>query len=705
MSRLERDREARSLHISALPEQRRMLHVFVLSGLGLFVELLLIRWLDAEVRPLAYVKNLPLIGSFLGLGIGFALSRSRKSLYPLAIALLCAALGCGAILGALPDSASVAGPAGPESNLGVKVAERGGQLLLFYLEIAAVFALAVLSTIPLGQITSAFMEGVPALRAYTANVAGALTGIAGFFVLAGLSIPPWAGAAMAMLAMLAYVTRESGARLVSAVLAVVTCAGMYAVDHRGEFPVVWTPYNKIEVERLPEVIAPDGEIFRLGWVLRVQNLYYQRLLNLRADAVAGVKDQLEIIKHADFAYNYPYTWTRPARVLVVGAGTGNDVAAALRNGAQHVDAVEIDPRIVRFGKELHPEGPYSDARVVSIVDDARSYLKRTDQRYDLIVFGLLDAHSSLFSSLSSNIRLDNYVYTVEAFKDALARLAPGGVLSVSFYAEQPWLVSRLEGMLREAGGRSPLVVEIFYDAGFLYLTGPGAPADTQGRQEASLGLSDEFLRANPPGPLARDSWPFLYLQGRGIPATVVWGSLGVLLVGAALCFAFFRGQVRFDRHLFFLGAGFLLVETRTIAQLGLVFGSTWRVSALTIGVILTLILAANFVIERKGPFRRTPLYCALAAALLANAFVPARELLGGGAVSAWLLAGFLLLPLFFAGLIFASTIRERDALAPALASNLIGSVLGGLLENLVMIVGFPALSLVALVVYVASFRR
>ncbi len=705
MSRLERDREARSLRILALPERRRMLHVALLSGLGLFVELLLIRWLDAEVRPLAYVKNLPLIGSFLGLGIGFALSRSRKSLYPLAIALLCAALGTGAILGALPDAAQVAGPAGPESNLGVSVAERGGQLLLFYLEIAAVFALAVLSTIPLGQITSAFMEGVPALRAYTANVAGALAGIAAFFVLAGLSIPPWAGAALAMLAMLAYVTRESGARIVSAVLAVVTCGAMFAVDHRGEFPVVWTPYNKIEVERLPEVTARDGELFRLGWVLRVQNLYYQRLLDLRPDTVAKLKNDLPLLKNADFAYNYPYTWTRPERVLVVGAGTGNDVAAALRNGAQHVDAVEIDPRIVRFGKELHPEAPYSDPRVVSIVDDARSFLKKTDRSYDLIVFGLLDAHSSLFSSLSSNIRLDNYVYTVEAFQDALKRLAPQGVLSVSFYAEQPWLVSRLEGMLREASGRPPLVVEIFYDAGYLYLTGPGAPADSQGRKEASLGLSAEFLRADPPGPLARDSWPFLYLQGRGIPATVVWGSLGVLLVGALLCFAFFRGQVRFDRHLFFLGAGFLLVETRTIAQLGLEFGSTWRVSALTIGAILTLILAANFVIERRGPLPRTALYCALGAALLANAFVPAREFLGGGGVAAWLLAGFLLLPLFFAGLIFASTIRERDALAPALASNLIGSVLGGLLENVVMIVGFPALSLVALVVYVASFRR
>ena len=84
--------ERQSARIASLSRRRRLLEVALLSGLGLFVELLLIRWLDVHVRPLAYVKNLPLIASFLGLGIGFALSDRGRSLLPFAAPLLAATI-------------------------------------------------------------------------------------------------------------------------------------------------------------------------------------------------------------------------------------------------------------------------------------------------------------------------------------------------------------------------------------------------------------------------------------------------------------------------------------------------------------------------------------------------------------------------------------------------------------------------------------
>ena len=63
------------------------------------------------------------------------------------------------------------------------------------------------------------------------------------------------------------------------------------------------------------------------------------------------------------SYDAPFRFAQSVdRVLVVGAGAGNDAAAALRNGAKHVDAVEIDPVILALGKRLHPEKPYSDPR-------------------------------------------------------------------------------------------------------------------------------------------------------------------------------------------------------------------------------------------------------------------------------------------------------------------------------------------------------
>jgi spermidine synthase len=80
----------------------------------------------------------------------------------------------------------------------------------------------------------------------------------------------------------------------------------------------------------------------------------------------------------------------PERVVVVGADTGNDVAMAMRMGAGHVDAVEIDPAILAIGTRFHPGQPYSNPRVRPVVNDARTFLRTTPNFYDMVVYGLLD---------------------------------------------------------------------------------------------------------------------------------------------------------------------------------------------------------------------------------------------------------------------------------------------------------------------------
>src|SRR5260370_28374816 len=112
---------------------------------------------------------------------------------------------------------------------------------------------------------------------------------------------------------------------------------------------------------------------------------------------------------------------------------GNDVAAALRNGADRVVAVEIDPLILALGRRLHFEKPYGSPRVRAGLDDARSYLQNGHERFDLIVFSLLDSHTT--SSHFSNIRIDNYVYTIAALAAARPLLAPDGALIVALHAD------------------------------------------------------------------------------------------------------------------------------------------------------------------------------------------------------------------------------------------------------------------------------
>src|SRR5207247_7812433 len=135
------------------------------------------------------------------------------------------------------------------------------------------------------------------------------------------------------------------------------------------------------------------------------------------DLVSSHQDVFQGVPAECNSYNMPYHfYPAPTSVLVLGSGMGNDVAAALRNGASRVTAVEIDPMILKLGAQLHFEHPYSDRRVSVVNNDARNYMQKTKERFSLITFSLLDSHTT--SSHFSNIRIDNYVYTREAITAA-----------------------------------------------------------------------------------------------------------------------------------------------------------------------------------------------------------------------------------------------------------------------------------------------
>ena len=93
-----------------------------------------------------------------------------------------------------------------------------------------------------------------------------------------------------------------------------------------------------------------------------------------------------------------------------------------------------------------------------IIDDARSFLQKTDTTYDLIAFGFLDSHR-LFSHMSS-VRLDNYVYTQESFTAATALVKQGGVIVVSAVTAVDWLRDRYSAMLERACG-APVQRQVF----------------------------------------------------------------------------------------------------------------------------------------------------------------------------------------------------------------------------------------------------
>ncbi len=689
-------------HAPDLPDRWNLSTLFLASALTLFAELALIRWVATEVRVFAYVKNLALLLCFLGFGLGCAPARQRPRWQTAATALI----GLIAIV-RLPWRGpqvmeSLSQYLGAAQDVEIWATHAVHDTSGFLLAVAVTAILLLLITyifIPIGQTVSRQIELAPrTLYGYSWNLAGSLAGILAFFAVSWLALPPaiWFTMVLAGMALLES-NRSNTIWLAAAVLPVALLLFDPSTPHHFN---LWTPYQQIEVE---DQYLPDGEV--RDTQIRVNHTGYQITVDLSPDFLARHPNLLTEVPDEN-PYNLPFRFTSPnPRVLVVGSGTGNDVAAALRHQARAVDAVEIDPKIFALGRR-HPEHPYDDPRVSPHLTDARAFMKRTTERYDLILFGLLDSHTQL--SDSSNMRLDNFVYTEESFREARALLAPGGVLFLKFQINHSFVGQRLAEMLTRTFGKPPVV----FLAPSSYTAGATCFAiSPTGQVEASV-AADPRLRqfvfdrrpaflALPEVAVTTDDWPYLYHQGHWIPGIFYLLSALVILLAVVLYFQIPEARSRVPSLFFFsMGAGFLLLETQVVSRLALYFGTTWQVNGIVIAAILSALLLANFVIEkqpRAWPRARTLI--GILAGIACAYFVPFNRIPGSAALVGSFAALIFAIPVFFAGLLFAAEFRSADSPAAALGANMLGAVVGGLLENLSLIIGMKALLVVAALLY------
>jgi SAM-dependent methyltransferase len=473
---------------------------------------------------------------------------------------------------------------------------------------------------------------------------------------------------------------------VSVLVALSMLFGYPLVHDHGVF---WSPYYEVSTQ------AVDDGNGGTAWTVSVNGIPHQRLTSV---ATRSVQEPWYLQPYREI----PRT---PRSVLIVGAGTGTDVAIALHQGAHHVDAVEIDPTLLRFGRQHDPDNAYADPRVSTHVDDGRAFLDRTDRRYDLVVFALPD--SLTLVSGAGSLRLESYLFTEQAFAAARAHLAPGGAFAMyNFYREQ-WLVDRLAGTLDDVFGHPPCVYQQPDTTALAVLTVGRTPADQT--------CARPWVRpASTPAP-ATDDRPFVYLEHPGIPALYL-KVLALIIVGSAaavgLVIAAGGGRRRGRqlramwgvRDLFLLGAAFLLMETKSVTGFALLFGTTWVVNALVFAGVLTAVLAAVEVTRRL----RTPplpvMYVLLLATLALNWLVPSSWLLSlplaARAVTAVSLG---VLPIFAANVIFAKRFADTSDAPLALATNLLGAIVGGCLEYLSLIFGNRALLIVAGLLYTLAY--
>ena len=678
----------------ATGSSRDAVPLFLLGAAALFWELAMIRWMGACIRIVGYYTNFILLASFLGLGAGALLTRRGRQLRALLVPSLALCLVAGPVLGAFAHPNPTSGEyLWTGMFLSENLAFLGVHRVVavpYGLLLSAAFVLTTFVFLVIGQWLGALFGAFAALTAYSIEIAGSLLGILLFALMSLLWLPPSAWFLVGFALLVPLLGKRPAVWLVG--VACVLPALLFCRGFENQFS--WSPYYKIKTEPLmapPQAGEARGRI--AGYDLTVNSDFHQKVIDLRPrDREPG------FFKIWRAIYEYPYRDPTgiPGPTLVVGAGTGNDLSAALRRTDTPVVAVEIDPVILRLGHQIHPERPYSDPRVRAVNQDARAFFARGKETYARVVFGYLDSHT-LFSSFST-LRLDNFVYTLESLARVKELLLPGGRVYLTFSTDAPWIDQRLEAMLDQVFDYKTLTVRA--------PPGPflGTVTYVNGKRARGEPLAAE-AKAAPTIRLPSDDWPYLYLKDPTIPRHYAWFLLLILVSGAGSLWLLPATERRIKFPYFFLGAAFFLIETSNVVKLALLFGSTWMVNVTVFAGILALVLLGNLVTRRLRGEGLGALFAVLFAACAVSYLVRPAQLLP---IDSPLLRGtaavlLFLSPVFVASLIFARLIRHETSFYAAYGSNLLGAMVGGAAEYLSLVFGLQSLVLLSALFYGLAF--
>ena len=690
--------------------------MFIASFLLIFGQLALIRYIGSEVGVFAYLQNIVLTSCFIGFGVGLRAPDSSVAGKEFCLALL-KLLGLLVVVGMVADwsflatAVSALGQSYVAWNI-FHVNHWSPRLIpLVLLGLAVIFYILVLTALvfaPLGRIiASCFEKRENPLTPYLHNLAGSIVGVISFYTVSYFSLAPqWWFLVMGCGALIItppHTWGRSWHKIISILPALLVVVGTVA---NSTSTTIWSPYQKLN---LTWVTAPPHSME--GGYIRVNNSGYQIMLDLTPSKLITNPTLYSRGWEGYTHYDLPFRFRPGARsALILGAGSGNDAAAAARAGVESIVAVDIDPVIITFGKLAHPEKPYADKRVNTEVTDARSYLHRTEDTFDVISFGLLDSHTG---GAMTNARLDHFVYTREAFEAAADRLAPGGIMTLMFEASKPYITARMAAMLKDAFGQAPLILRIppsAYGFGGVMLIN-GEPGMIQRALEndpklRSLALTTQYEVSAEQPEITTDDWPYVYLDRRTIPplfgvsTLMVIALLGVVRRRCAL--PPIGAPTKDDLVMALLGAAFFLFEVAQISRTAVILGISWQPSAAIILGILSMAFVSTLWARRRSPSMWAPGFLLIASLVFLIVF-DMKSLLTLPYTARFLAAATITcIPVFFSGLLFSMVLKRARAPSKALSWNLLGAVGGACAQSLSLLLGLKALLYIVTFLYVLA---
>ena len=695
---------------NAAPIQIKMAIIFV-AGLTLFQELIFIRWETALFPVFAIHKNFILLACFCGLGIGYAAAKKDLLLLPLSLPLL--AFVClfmillryytGPDILTILQSASIQMQT-PWTNFAIHEENFLDQFMTYLpviILLLVVFALDVVLFVPLGQFCGYLMEkDTSPISSYGYNLVGSIGGVVALFVLSWFWTTPVIWFILCAGVTLWYLfPSETGRKkgLLSMMVLMVTIAWpVEPLVHK-----IYSPYQFIQISQI------QGQTWFLASGSFRQNNVDLSLENPTRETING---------RSVGYFELPYATAEPLEdVLIIGAGIGNDIAAVKKYNPGLVDAVEIDPAIPDIGRNSHPEYPIPDDRINLVHQDGRGYVRNTNKLYDAIVYGGQD--TTILMSHGANVRFDTFLFTEEGIRDSYDHLKPGGVMFLSYVFTDDSLIAkklvRILSNLPDVNGPVALAQlnSIDEDGHHVHLAVRKGEPLTFPPEMIEIGeftdITDEYIVDDDVYmELPSDDWPFFLMDEKMFPTSYII-SLCLVLVLSFYMVARILPTQRIQMSympFFFLGTGFMLVETKAITELGLVFGSTWHVTAITIlGVLIMAFFANLWVSRQKKQYLTLPFFGILAMIVVGYLFAMHDLFPNVNMVTKIAAPLIMTAPIFFSGLVFSNLIKNCPNISSAMSYNIMGAMLGGVMEYNALRFGYSSLYIGAFVIYIIAW--